>query len=299
LKPLIVGDGTGDENYASPVGILCSYGEAAGATVRFLRGIEMTDPLVTVIIPTYNSERAFGQCLAALTNQSYRNIETIVVDNHSSDRTLGMITGAGVRVIAVKSSMSEARNIGAAQSKGHYLFHIDSDMELSPDVIEECVRSCTSNHADAVIVPEISAGQGYWAECLALGKTLVLGAKGHEGVRFVARDAFQQVGGYDTKLVAGEDFDFFRRLVAANFRISRISSTIRHHVGAVTLRRMLAKYSLYGQTIDAYRMKYADQPSDAISIVKLVSERWRTLAGDPFHAVGYAFLLLVAYIIQR
>src|SRR6266581_7898957 len=140
--------------------------------------------LVTLIIPTYNSGRSIERCLRSIENQTYGNIETIVVDNCSTDDTLQVVAKTTAIAIVMISSMSQARNMGALRAKGEFLFHVDSDMELSPRTVEGCVSSCESDNSDAVIVPEASVGKGYWAGCIALGKTLVLGLEGYEGVRF-------------------------------------------------------------------------------------------------------------------
>jgi glycosyltransferase involved in cell wall biosynthesis len=237
--------------------------------------------------------------LESIASQTYANIEVIAVDNESNDGTFSILTEAGVRVIVARSSMSQARNIGASQSRGDYLFHIDSDMELSPNTVEECVAVCLLSQAEAIIVPEVSIGQGYWSRCMALGKTLAQNTKGYEGVRFVTRSAFESVRGYDTNLVAGEDFDFYRRLVARDSHVARANSTIRHHVGTMTLRGTVAKYRFYAKTVGAYRAKYADEPPFATPITYVLRQKRNTLAGDPLHAIGYLFLVILAYVIQK
>ncbi len=238
--------------------------------------------LVTLIIPTYNSGRTIA----------------IVVDNCSTDDTLQVVAKTTAIAIVMISSMSQARNMGALRAKGEFLFHVDSDMELSPRTVEGCVSSCESDNSDAVIVPEVSVGKGYWAGCIALGKTLVLGLEGYEGVRFVTRKAFEATRGYDSNLVAGEDFDFYRRLLTNGFRISRANSVILHHVGQVSLGAILAKYGFYAGSVARFRAKYPNR-QDQAPFIRLLRNRWQTFVGDPIHAVGYLFLMLMAYAIQK
>jgi len=256
-------------------------------------------PKVSAIIPTYNSERTIAQCINSLTAQTYNNLEVIVVDNFSTDETAELVQRCGVTPIKFKGSRTEARNFGARKATGSYLLHIDSDMKLSPHVVEACVALCESGNADAIIIPEVAIGRGYWAECLSLQKNLVMGARGREAARFMRRDLFESVGGYNINLEAGEDFDLHFRLLMAGAAIGRTHTIIEHDVGQITLKELRSKFVHYGRTVQRFREANASALRENPSFLEFLAERLHVLIGDPIHATGYLFISVLSYIIQK
>ena len=86
----------------------------------------MKEKLVSVNIPTYNSESTLEQCLKAVKNQTYKNIEIIIVDSYSKDRTLEIAKKFNAKVIMCKGKLLEARILGTEKSKGEYVLLLDS-----------------------------------------------------------------------------------------------------------------------------------------------------------------------------
>src|SRR5206468_1500632 len=102
-------------------------------------------PLVSIVIPTKNSGEFLEACLRSIKEQTYTNIEIIVVDNSSSDNTQEIARKYTDKVFTKGPERSAQRNFGAQSSSGDYLLIIDSDMELSPNVIAECVEKAQSD----------------------------------------------------------------------------------------------------------------------------------------------------------
>lgn len=75
-------------------------------------------PLVSVIVPTYNSEKFIGACLESIKNQMYTNIELIVVDNNSTDKTKEIAWRYTDKVFNKGPERSAQRNFGAKNSIG-------------------------------------------------------------------------------------------------------------------------------------------------------------------------------------
>ena len=100
---------------------------------------------VSIIIPTYNEEEVIGECLKSLANQTYKNLEIIVVDDGSSDKTLEVLSGFrisdfGFRILrAAHKGPGAARNLGANKAKGDILVFVDADMVFKDDFIEKLV----------------------------------------------------------------------------------------------------------------------------------------------------------------
>ena len=96
--------------------------------------------LVSITVPTYNSESTLEQCLNAVKNQTYKNIEIIIIDSYSKDRTLEIAKKFGARIVMCKGKLLEARIMGTEASKGKYVLLLDSDQMLEKTVIARAVE---------------------------------------------------------------------------------------------------------------------------------------------------------------
>ena len=112
-------------------------------------------PLVSINIPTYDSEKTLDECLNSVKNQTYKEIETIIIDSYSTDRTLEIAKKFGARILTAES-LAAARKPGEEERKGKYIFLLDSAQILEPNVIEECVRVCEEDSYDVVTLFERS-----------------------------------------------------------------------------------------------------------------------------------------------
>lgn len=183
--------------------------------------------LVSVTIPTKNAEKYIALCLESIKKQTYPYIEVIVVDDYSRDKTVDIARDFGASVIRVHAGRSEARNIGAKNSRGEFILSIDADMQLSLDAIEKCVSEALRG-AEAVIIPEVADGQGFWAKCKCFERNLFLGEKLIEVPRFFKRSVYWKLGGFDPKLEAGEDWDIAQRAREQGVAVKRIDSYLKH-----------------------------------------------------------------------
>lgn len=101
------------------------------------------NPLVSVIIPTYNEGENIVQCLVTLQQQNYKPIEIIVVDDGSTDRTLKIIEDLKSKILNLKSFQQShagpgaARNLGAKEARGEILIFVDADMNFEKNFIEK------------------------------------------------------------------------------------------------------------------------------------------------------------------
>ncbi len=197
---------------------------------------ETRNLLVSIIVPTNNSESTIGKCLESIDNQSYKNIEIIVMDNNSSDDTKDIVERYGAHYIEDNSIRSRARNIGADKSKGMFILSIDSDMELSKTVVEECIKKSKDFHS--IIIPEISFGSGFWAKCKAVERSCYIGDDIIEAARFFDKEVFWEIGGYDEQMVNGEDWNLSHKVKNAGYKISRIGSLIKHYEGRLSLLKI-------------------------------------------------------------
>ncbi|RLI30399.1 glycosyl transferase family 2, partial [Candidatus Bathyarchaeota archaeon] len=96
----------------------------------------MANPLISVTIPTKNSEETISFCLQSIREQSYPDIEIVVVDGFSSDKTRMIAESYGAKIVLCKGGLLEARFLGVENSRGEYVVLVDSDQILEKTAIE-------------------------------------------------------------------------------------------------------------------------------------------------------------------
>ena len=100
------------------------------------------NPLISVIVPIYNVEKYLARCVDSIVNQTYKNLEIILVDDGSPDRCPQMCDDyakkdSRIKVVHKKNGgLSDARNAGMAVATGEYISFIDSDDYVSDDFFE-------------------------------------------------------------------------------------------------------------------------------------------------------------------
>lgn len=110
------------------------------------------NPFVSIIIPVYNAEKYLDRCLSAVLSSSYCDYEIIVVDDSSTDNSVQIALGKGVKVFQLprRSGPAAARNYGAQRACGEVLFFMDSDVIVQRTTVARMV-------ADFQEHPEIAA----------------------------------------------------------------------------------------------------------------------------------------------
>ena len=283
--------------------------------------MKKSNPLVSVIVPTRNSAQFLDACLTSIKKQSYKNIEIIVVDNNSTDSTKEIVRSVIARSEAtwqsriflfnkVPERITES-NFGAKIATGEYFLFIESDIELSPKVIEACVNKILSTvKTVALVIPEKSIGIGFWAKCKALEKSFYVGVDLIEASRFFLKGSYLEVGGYDESLVSGEDWDLSQRIEKLG-KIERIQEYILHNEGHFTLKKALLKKYYYAQNFSKYLSK--KRPSEKtlhqtnpFLRFNLFFKNSNKLFNEPFLGLGMLFMKVsefcfggVGYVIEK
>ena len=109
--------------------------------------------LVSVIIPVYNVEKYMRRCIDSIINQTYTNLEIILVDDGASDRS-GKICDEyaqmdhRIKVLHKENGgLASARNAGIQIATGEYISYVDSDDWVETEFIEVLLKGCQDNNA--------------------------------------------------------------------------------------------------------------------------------------------------------
>lgn len=116
----------------------------------------MKQPLISVIIPVYGVEKYISQCLESVINQTYKNLEIIVVNDGTKDRSADIAKKYAAKDSRIKvydfknGGLSVARNRGLEIATGEYISYLDSDDWLDTKMYETLLETAMKNEADMV-----------------------------------------------------------------------------------------------------------------------------------------------------
>lgn len=262
----------------------------------------MDKPLVTVIVTTKNNHATLEACLKSIKEQTYEQVELVVVDNNSTDDTKDIAGRFTSHVFNKGPERSTQRNYAVEQSTGQYVAIIDSDMVLSPEVVEQAVALIERNTTvKGIIIPEESFGEGFWAKCKQLERSFYVGQDSIEAARFFDKATFQQVGGYNVKMTGGEDWDLTKRIRAiGDNSVDRIEAYVYHNEGRPRFTRTVKKMYYYAQQAQAY---FAENPttsaltdkSGPLARYKLFFSKPGKLFRNPIVGIGMLTLKTAEY----
>ena len=137
--------------------------------------------LISVIIPVYKVEPYLDRCVQSIVDQTYRDLEIILVDDGSPDRCPEMCDAwaekdSRIRVIHKENGgLSDARNSGMAAATGEYISFIDSDDWIAPEMLERLVKALVRDDSDiAACAVDMVWEDGRQNEALTVRQNLIL-----------------------------------------------------------------------------------------------------------------------------
>jgi len=192
---------------------------------EWANSIQPKTSLVSVVIPTRNSAATIADCVKSVMSQSYGPSEIIVVDNYSTDSTVEIAKRNGALVMLRAGGEIRSEELGSQVRKGEYLYFVDSDLILGPDVISRCLAAIEG--VDGVLVRTLDVNRGSRAAQLIASRKRILSYDAlNVAVRFVRKDVFDRLGGFDPNINVGMDTDFHRRFLHEGFRAPYSSATV-------------------------------------------------------------------------
>ncbi len=184
-------------------------------------------PLVSIVIPVYNREKFIGRAINSVLQQSYKNLELIIVDDCSHDDSLKVIRSfkdKRIKVIALEqnSGANVARNKGIMASRGEYIAFQDSDDEWLPDKLFKQIAYMQQNDCkacycpyelhdeDITVVPQDYLDRDKYEKRInaLLTYTNAIGTP----CLIVEKAVLQNVGGFDEEMPSMQDYELAIRI---------------------------------------------------------------------------------------
>ena len=189
----------------------------------------MTNPLVSVVIPAYNRAHTIRACIESIINQTYKNLEILVVDDCSTDNTVEVVRSFGdsrIKIIELEnnSGAQKARNEGIKAASGEWIAFQDSDDEWYTEKIEKQVKILEENnwnkylvvHSDGILqhfekgaikpitYPALN-GENVYSTALSGASALFISI-------FASKQALSEIGFLDENVLAYQEWDTTIRL---------------------------------------------------------------------------------------
>jgi glycosyltransferase involved in cell wall biosynthesis len=174
--------------------------------------------MLSFVIPAHNEERFVGDCIKSVTTSARvlrQPFEVIVVDDASTDRTAEIAATHGATVVKVAHrQIAAARNAGAREARGEWLFFVDADTLANPRALRACIQALQRGAVGGGCVFTFDGKLPVWAKVLyPVAVVLARSLKLMGGCfLFCTREAFAAVGGFDERYFAAEEAVFIRAL---------------------------------------------------------------------------------------
>ncbi len=166
---------------------------------------------VSVIIPAFNEEEVIEKCLKTLIDQSYKELEIIVIDDGSTDKTMEVLLNLKSEISSLKILEQKhlgpglARNLGANKASGDILVFVDADMTFDKNFIGKLIEPIINGKTIGTFSKEefVSNKDNIWSKCWNINKGLPVNKMHHENYpneqkvfRAILKKEFEKSGGF-------------------------------------------------------------------------------------------------------
>ena len=236
---------------------------------------------VSIITVCYNSVLTIEKTIASVLNQTYKNIEYIIIDGASVDGTIDIIDkykdlfdGKLIVVSEKDDGIYYAMNKGIGLASGKLIGILNSDDWYEPDAVEKILRSYENKHDNPLAVYYGNMGM------IRDGKLTGISKSDHNNLEnemiahpscFITKNAYDQLGVYDTQYTSVADYDLMLRYkrsgevdfiyvdeYIANFTLGGMSSTGKAYIDLLRLRMNYGKLSRLSGSIEIAKARLAE-----------------------------------------
>lgn len=262
-------------------------------------------PAVSVVVPCFNAERYVGATLRSILDQQGAELEVIVVDDGSSDGSAALVEREFPQVRLIRQAnggVASARNAGIAAARGEWIAFCDADDLWLPGklaaqfagmaAVDGCRMSYTAwavwTSADAVPgaaeLARLTAPTQDWRGASGwIYADLLLDCVVWTSTVLARRNLFDEVGGFDTTLRIGEDYDLWLRMSRATRveRVSRPLALYRQHPNNITRSAPRDNYRgrVMQRALDTWGLQGPDgRSADAAAVRESLAGSWSDFA---------------------
>jgi glycosyltransferase involved in cell wall biosynthesis len=189
-------------------------------------------PLVSVIVPVKNGSKTLNACLSSIKRSYYKNVEIILVDDHSSDNTIEIARRFNCRVIEVHNGngANNARNIGALSASGDVFVFMDADIVIGRETMLGIIETLEEKYIDAVVgiytakhrhESFVSQYKNLWVRYSYIKSPPAIDWL-FGSISGIKREAFEKLGGFNVELLAKhghDDIELGKRFARADLNI--------------------------------------------------------------------------------
>ncbi len=186
----------------------------------------MPTPIVSIIIPCFNSANFVTRSIVSALNQTYQNTEIILVDNNSTDNTLDTLKNYESRfpekisvLQELKKGAPAARNKGLNKAQGEWIQFLDADDELLPNKIEKQINLAVQNNCQLIIGNSIHHKKYISRKMRACKQTwvaLINSQLGDTCANLWQTKILKRVGGWDEHLTSSQEYNLLFKILKAN-----------------------------------------------------------------------------------
>lgn len=212
-------------------------------------------PLISVIIPTFNSEKTIADTIDSVLQQTFTDFELIIINDGSTDLTLDVIAkfqDSRIKVLSFENAGGNvSRNRGLKQSVGKYISFLDADDLWTPDKLQSQLKALEKNsdakvayswtdyineNGDFLVAGTHTTTNGDVYEKLLVNNFLENGSN-----PLIYRDALVELDGFDESLAAAQDWDMWLRLADRYNFVAVPSVQILYRVSSHSLSSNLTR----------------------------------------------------------
>ena len=199
---------------------------------------DTSSPLISVIIPVYNTEKYLADCLDSVINQTISNIEIICVNDGSPDNSLQILKQYASRDKRIKileqpnSGVIAARNNGISVARGEYILCLDSDDRIASVCLERLYNALINEPCDLALPSVALFGNQTGLSDLGAptADNMCAGNRIYSTCGLYKKELWKKYGGYDSRFANGiEDYDFWMNFFQDNRRIVKVPDVLFYY----------------------------------------------------------------------